>query len=184
MILIQIILKLRILLSSGYYKMWELMSLFDLADKDKMVYGAIAEGPGSFVESYIDFREKYFKIKNDKIYSVTIKPEKESNIEDMNKQFLGRLKKEYSNIFYAHKTSVKQIADKYTEKDNGDITDSKTIKNFKKDFSKDNNLADLVTADGSKYIYDEIFIEQESYILYFGEILAALNIQKRWAFYS
>jgi hypothetical protein len=172
-------LKVKDALSGGYYKMWELLSLFDLGSKDKIVYGAIAEGPGSFVESFIDFREKYFNVKKDKIYSVTLKPEKEDSIEDMNKSFLGRLKKEYSEIYTPHKTSVKSVADKYTGKDNGDITDSKTIKNFKKDLVKDNNLADLVTADGSKYIYDENFKEQESYILILGEIVAALTVQNK-----
>jgi len=165
--------------SGGYYKMWEMLSLFDIASKDKIVYGAIAEGPGSFVESFIDFRKKYFDIKNDKIYSVTLKPEKEDNVEDMNKQFLARMKKDYSDIYSSHKTSIKSVADKYTGKDNGDITDTKTIKNFKKDMVKDNNLADLVTADGSKYIYDENFKEQESYILIFGEIVAALSVQNK-----
>ena len=172
-------LKVKDALSGGYYKMWELLSLFDLGIKDKIVYGAIAEGPGSFIESFIDFREKYFNVKKDKIYSVTLKPEKGDSIEDMNKSFLGRLKKEYSEIYTPHKTSVKSVADKYTGKDNGDITDSKTIKNFKKDLVKDNNLADLVTADGSKYIYDENFKEQESYILIFGEIVAALTVQNK-----
>ena len=172
-------LKIKDTLSSGYYKMWEMLSLFNLASKDKIVYGAIAEGPGSFVESFIDFRKKYFDIKNDKIYSVTLKPEKEDSIEDMNKQFLARMKKEYSDIYIPHKTSIKSVADKYTGKDNGDVTDSKTIKNFKKDMVKDNNLADLVTADGNKYIYDENFREQESYILIFGQIVAALSVQNK-----
>lgn len=171
--------KVKETLSSGYYKLWEMLSLFDLASKDKIVYGAIGEGPGSFVESYIDFREKYFNIKNDKIYSVTLKPEKEDNIEDMNKIFLGKLKKNYSDIYSPHKTSIKSIADKYTGKDNGDITDVKTIKNFKKDMVKDNNLADLVTADASKYVYDKNFKEQESYILFFGEIVAAISVQNK-----
>jgi 23S rRNA U2552 (ribose-2'-O)-methylase RlmE/FtsJ len=172
-------LKIKETLSSGYYKMWEMLSLFDIGNKDKIVYGAIGEGPGSFVESFIDFREKYFSVKNDKIYSVTLKPEKGENIEDINKQFLARLKKNYSDIYTPHKTSVKNVADKYTGKDNGDITDVKTIKNFKKDLVKDNNLADLITADGSKYIYNEIFKEQESYILIFGEIVAALSVQNK-----
>ena len=166
-------------ISSGYYKMWEIISLFDLASKDKIVYGAIAEAPGAFIESYIDFRKKYFNISKDKIYSVTLKPEKESSIEDMNKKFMGILKKEYSEIYTPHKTSVKSVAVKYTGKDNGDITDSKTIKNFKKDFTKDNNLADLITADGSKYIFDRNFIEQESFNLIFGEIVAALSVQAK-----
>ena len=172
-------LKIKDTLTGGYYKMWEMLSLFDLASMDKIIYGAIAEGPGSFVESFIDFRKKYFDIKNDKIYSVALKPEKEDKVEDMNKQFLARMKKEYSDIYSPHKTSVKSVADKYTGKDNGDITDSKTIKNFKKYMVKDNNLADLVTADGSKYIYDENFKEQESYILIFGEIVAALSVQNK-----
>lgn len=171
--------KVKETLSPGYYKFWEILSFFDIANKDKMVYGAIAEGPGSFVEAYIDFREKYYNIKNDKIYSVTLKPEKQSNIEDMNKVFMGKLKKNYSDIYVPHKTSQKSVADKYTGKDNGDITDSKTIKNFKKDLVKDKNLADLVSADGSKYIYEDNYKEQESYILIFGEIVSALSVQNK-----
>jgi hypothetical protein len=171
--------KIKDTLSDGYYKLWEMLSLFDLASKDKIVYGAIAEGPGSFVESFIDFREKYYSIKNDKIYSVTLKPEKGDSVDDMNKMFMSRLKKNYSDIYSPHKTSFTEVSDKYTGKDNGDITDTKTIKNFKKDMVKDNNLADLVTADGSKYIYDNNFKEQESYIMIFGEIVAAINVQNK-----
>lgn len=166
-------------ISTGYYKFWEILSLFNLVEKDKIVYGSIAEAPGSFVEAYIDFREKYYNIKNDKIYSVTLKGEKEDNIETMNTKFMSRLKKDYSDIFYQHKTSVKSVADKYKGKDNGDITDVKTIANFKKDLVKDNNLAHLVSADGDKYIYDNNYKEQEAYILIFGQILAALNVQKK-----
>ena len=60
-------LKIKDTVQPDYYKLWEILSLFDLANKNKMVYGAIAEGQGSFVECFIDFREKYFNIKNDKI---------------------------------------------------------------------------------------------------------------------
>ena len=36
-------LKIKESMTSGYYKFWEMLSLFGLAEKDKIVYGAIAE---------------------------------------------------------------------------------------------------------------------------------------------
>jgi hypothetical protein len=166
-------------LSTGYFKMWEMMSLFDLANSNKIIYGAIGEGPGSFIQAFIDFRNKYYDLSKDKIYSVTLKSEKDDNVIDMNKKYMGFLKKEYPNLMVPHKTSVKDISCKYTGKDNGDITDLKTIKNFKKDLTKNENKANLITADANKYIYTENYSEQESYILILGEIVAALNVQEK-----
>jgi hypothetical protein len=163
-------------MSDGYYKFYEILSLFDIASKDKIVFGSIGEGVGSYVQAFINFRKKYYNVNNDKIHTVTLKPEKEDNFQELNKKYLNRVKKEYPELITPHKTSVKNVAIKYKGKDNGDITDIKTINNFKKDLK---NKADLVTAHASKHIYNNLYQEQESYNLLLAEIISATSVLKK-----
>jgi hypothetical protein len=164
------------IMTDGYFKFFEMLSLFDIASKDKIVFGTIGEGIGSYVQAFIDFRKKYFKVDNDKIHTVTLKPEKEDNFQDLNKKYLNRVKKEYPDLITPHKTSVKSVTMKYKGKDNGDITDFKTIANFKKDLK---DKADLVTAHASKHIYNKIYQEQENYNLILAEIISATSVLKK-----
>ena len=54
-----------------------------------ITYAALAEGPGAFIQAVINYRLKLGPgIKNDKIFGVTIHPEKGKYIE-MGKQFMG-----------------------------------------------------------------------------------------------
>lgn len=163
-------------LSNNYFKLWEMLSLFDIASDDKLSTAIIGVGSGGFLQSYIDFRDKYFSAKNDKIFTVTMKPEDKS-VNDLNKSYMGRIKKTHNVI--PHKTSKIEVAQKYTGKDNGDIKDFKTIKNFKNDLVKEKVLANLVIGNGKHKILNNNYIEQESYQLIFGEIVAMLNIIKK-----
>ena len=54
---------------------------------------------------------------------------------------------------------------KYKSRDNGDITDVKTISNFKRDIKKNKKYANLVTADGGFEWNNENYQEQEAYRL-------------------
>lgn len=166
-------------LSRAFFKMWEIVVLFKLADNKNFNYAAVAEAPGSFIQAVIKYREKFnLDIKKDKIFSVTIHSEKNNYI-NMNKQFLGHYKKKYPELLNVHKTYTLNSSKKYKSRDNGDVTDLKTINLFKKEIIEKGNYVDLVTADGGFKWTDENYQEQEAYILILGEIITALNVQAK-----
>lgn len=166
-------------LSRAFFKMWEIVSLFKIASNKNFTYAAIAEAPGSFIQSVIKYREKFkLDVKNDKIFSVTIHSEKDNYI-NMNKQFLGYYKKKYPELLNVHKTYTLNSSKKYKSKDNGDVTDVKTINLFKKDVLEKGKFVNLVTADGGFKWVDENYQEQEAYILLLGEMVTALRVQDK-----
>jgi 23S rRNA U2552 (ribose-2'-O)-methylase RlmE/FtsJ len=167
------------ILSRAFYKMWEMLFLFSLADKKDLTVAALAEGPGAFIQAVINYRQKLGPgLKDTKIFGVTIHPEKGKFIE-MGKQFLGYYEKKAKGMITIHETYPTSEAKDHKGKDNGDITDVKTISLFKKDIEKTKEYADLVTADGGFDWEDENFQEQEGYQLILGEIVAALRVQAK-----
>ena len=62
-------------MSRSYYKMLEMIIDFKLVDNNvtSYIYGAIAEGPGGFVESFIKYRRKYFLGRGDRIQCMTLR---------------------------------------------------------------------------------------------------------------
>ncbi len=167
------------ILSRAFYKLWEILFLFGIADQKELTYAALAEGPGAFIQAVINYRQKLGSgIKNDKIFGVTIHPEKGKYIE-MGKQFMGFYNKKVPGFLNIHETVSTAESAKHNAKDNGDITQVKTIGLFKKDIEKSKSFADLVTADGGFDWDDENFQEQEGYQLILGEIVAALRVQAK-----
>ena len=99
------------ILSRAFYKMWEILYLFDIAsktnkdnkdNKEGMTMAGIAEGPGSFIQSFVEFREKYFDPSNDKVYGLTINSVDSINI---NKTMVDNINKRYENMIEIIKTS-------------------------------------------------------------------------------
>lgn len=167
------------ILSRAFYKMWEMLVLFELTSEDKLTYAALAEGPGAFIQAVIEYRKKFTKnIKKDRLFGVTIHPE-QGNFIEMGKQFMSYYKKKYPRLLKIHKTYSKDKIMKYSGRDNGDITQVKTISNFKKDILKSKKYADLVTADGGFRWHNENYQEQEAYQLILGEIIGALRVQAK-----
>jgi len=167
------------ILSRAFYKMWEILFLFGVADQKELTYAALAEGPGAFIQAVINYRQKLGPgIKNDKIFGVTIHPEKGKYIE-MGKQFMNFYNKKLPGYLNIHETVSTTESKNHSAKDNGDITQVKTISLFKKDIEKSKAYADLVTADGGFDWDDENFQEQEGYQLILGEIIAALRVQAK-----
>lgn len=167
------------IMSRAFYKMWEILFLFGVGDKKEMTYAALAEGPGAFIQAVINYREKLGPgISKDKIFGVTIHPEKGKYIE-MGQQFVGFYNRITPNLIHIHETVPTSQSSKLKGKDNGDITQVKTISLFKKDIQKTKSYADLVTADGGFDWDDENFQEQEGYQLILGEIIAALRVQAK-----
>jgi 23S rRNA U2552 (ribose-2'-O)-methylase RlmE/FtsJ len=169
------------ILSRAFYKLWEILFLFDIVDSNKSItYAALAEGPGSFLQALMYFREKFHnkESKNDKYFGVSIHSENK-NVKNIADQFIGYHDIKNPGKVNVHKTyGIKESAT-YKTKDNGDLTEFKTISLFKKDIQKTKKWADIVTADGGFEWTDENFQEQEAYPLIFGEIVGALNVQAK-----
>lgn len=174
------------ILSRAFYKFWEIMFVFDLANQKKLNYAGLAEGPGAFIQAVIHYRKLFHDIKKDRIYGVTIHPEGKNSI-SMAKQFLGHYNKDNSKLVKIHKTySRKKIleynkknkdSDNFKARDNGDITKVATISNFKKTVSKSD--LNLVSGDGGFVWNDENYQEMEAYLLVFGQMVAALKVQEK-----
>lgn len=172
------------ILSRGFYKLWELLFMYDLIkQEDNFVSAHLAEGPGSFIQATMFYRDKFTKnSKNDKYYAVTLHSENlDNHVPELEKDFVKFYEKEKPQRFILHKTYPKQVAGSLSNKDNGDLTDPKTIKLFSKlvGGSDGNVKADFITADGGINWENENTQEQESYMLIFSQIISALKLQKK-----
>lgn len=168
------------ILSRGFYKLWEILMTYDLIDIDNksFVSAHLAEGPGSFIQATMFFREKFSKYwKDDQYYAVTLHPEDEGkHVPELEKNFVNYYAKEKPQRFILHKTYPKQVAGGSSDKDNGDITDPKTIMLFGGDMRE---KADFITADGGFEWGNENIQEQEAFRLIFGQIVGAIMNQKK-----
>ena len=52
------------ILSRAFYKMLEMLFLFDLADQSNLTYAALAEGPGSFLQAVLMYRKLVYTSNN------------------------------------------------------------------------------------------------------------------------
>ena len=170
------------ILSRAFYKLWEILFSFDLIDinKKNITYAALAEGPGSFLQALMHFREKFSQSKSDKdkYFAVSIHSE-DKYVQDIASQFIGYHESKNPGRLHVHKTYDKKVAYGSKTKDNGDLTDVKTISLFKKDIKKNKKWADIVSADGGFKWQDENMQEQEAYALLLGEIVAAISVQAK-----
>lgn len=168
------------ILSRGFYKLWEMLFMFDLIDinQDNFVSAHLAEGPGSFIQATMFFRDKFSKkSKNDKYYAVTLHSEDTRNyVPELETKFVEYYEKERPVRFMLHKTYPKQVARSLKNKDNGDLTNPKTIKLFGGQMKE---KADFITADGGFNWENENTQEQEAFKLIFSQILAAVKTQKK-----
>jgi hypothetical protein len=157
------------IMSRAFYKMWEMICLFDLVPSTGKFQSAhLAEAPGSFIQGIVLYRDKFAKsVKGDRHYGITLHSEKGS-VPEMEQKFMEY----YGDRVQIHKTVP---ADKVSKgKDNGDLTDPRTIANFAEENSGN---AQLVTADGGMGWRDENLQEQESFMLVLGQIICALHAQ-------
>ena len=150
-------------ISRAFYKFWEILFDFNLIDKTqtRITYGALAEGPGGFIEAFNFYRRKYTSYSNtDTINCITLNNRNDLNIPA------------WKNI-PGCKYKVSWGAD-----GTGNLYRLDNIISFSKLFN--NNKADLVTADGGfdfslDYTNQELSIQR----LIFSEIVAALSILKK-----
>jgi len=156
------------ILSRAFYKLWEILFIFDILPHNNSITTAhLAEGPGSFVQSVIMFRDKFNKDKSndDKYCAITLDNNNKAN-PYLSKRKLECYSKNNIQRYFQHKSD---------KNDNGDLTKINVINNFAKEMK---DKATLVTADGGFVWKNENYQEQESYNLLLGEILTCLKIQK------
>jgi len=149
-------------LSRSYFKLWEIINDFNLLNvESNLKFASIAEGPGGFIESIINYRKKY-NVK-DTLHAITLK--------SINKDIPGWNKatnflKKNQNVFIS-----------YGADNTGNIYNVENIKHFRKNFNGD---AYIVTADGGfDFSVDFNKQEQMSYRIIFCEIIMALSIQQK-----
>ena len=168
------------ILSRAFYKLWELFFMFDIIDLNdgEFVSAHLAEGPGSFIQATMFYRDKFSKkSKNDKYYAVTLHSEGiQKHIPKLEDTFVDYYKKEKPQRFIMHKTYSTQEAGMSRNKDNGDLTNPKTIQLFGGNFDK--KKANFVTADGGFDWNNENIQEQEAFKLILSQIITALKIQE------
>ena len=151
----------------GFYKMWEMIYLFNLCPEKELTCAAISDSNGTFIQAIISFRDKLGQgTSKDKFFGVSINPDKSKYVE-MTKQFLGYYNKQVPGLIKVHKNKKE------------DISQIKTIGLFKKDIEKNKAYANLVIADGEFEWDDENFKEQDGYQLILGEIIAGLRVQAK-----
>ena len=170
------------ILSRAFFKLWELFFIFDLVDlkKEKFVSAHLAEGPGSFIQATMFYRDMYCKkgiSKNDKYYAVTLHSEDQGkHVPELEGKFVDFYEKEKPQRFILHKTYPKEMAGGNPHKDNGDITDPKTINLFGGQMEE---RADFITADGGFDWINESVQEQEAFKLIFAQIIGAFKLQEK-----
>ena len=151
-------------ISRSFFKLWEMMIDFDLIDinSNNMVYGALAEGPGGFIEAFNYYRRKYCNNAHDTVNCITLKPYS-SQIPGWNKS--NRLFKECNNY------NISWGAD-----DTGNLYNIDNILHFTSTFKE---KADFVTADGG-FDFSENYSSQEQYAiqLIICEITTGFSILK------
>ena len=171
------------ILSRAFYKMWEMLYIFDIASitKEGMTMVGLAEGPGSFIQAFVEFREKYFEPSKDTVYILTLNSDTTTNI---NKDMVESINKRYDNMISIMKTTktgnktggAKENKETKKLTTNGDLTKLSTIEYLKANVKK---KADLITADGGFEWKNENYQEQEAYSLILGEIISAISIQAK-----
>jgi len=141
-----------------FFKLWEMLMVFDLASEDKLTYSAL--GDNNFMLSLLKYRELNYSTKDDKYFLVSINPDDNKGKEN-SKNYLGKI---YKGLVKVHKA-----------KEDVNLTNLMSISNFKKEIVKNKKLSDLITGDGKLNFLDENYQEQEAYALIIGQILAGLN---------
>jgi hypothetical protein len=161
------------ILDRALLKMWESMIIFDLVspkvDNFKSLH--LAEGPGSFIQGTIMFREMFAsKKKEDEYHGITIY-NPTLNFDKEFHSYYG--KRGYSQF----PTYPPKEAEKSANKSDGDLTKLKTFRMMRERYK--GKVFDYITADGGFEWTDENYQEQEAYPLIFGEIMGAVSFQKK-----
>tara|TARA_A100001015_G_scaffold48600_1_gene53691 strand:- start:987 stop:2159 length:1173 start_codon:yes stop_codon:yes gene_type:complete len=154
-------------LTRAYFKLWEILHNFEFIPKNIsctnvcLMSSNLAEAPGGWINAIIDYEKKYNpnQLSKHKLIGISLKSSLKFNLKEHN---------------YLKKFN-QQIEINYGLGD-GDLTNPKNILEYAKRFK--NNKAHIVTADGGiggDNYNDKEYLNSK---LIFGEIIAALMVQK------
>lgn len=157
------------ILSRAFYNLWEILYTFDLIDLNEKNFTSahLAEAPGSFIQATMFFRDLFSKnSKNDKYHVVTLDTDDPGA--KIPAEFISANKR-----VMLHRTYPRDIARIDKTKNDGDLTNPKTIEMFGGEVKK----AQFITADGGFRWDNETIQEQEVFKLLVGQIITAIKIQ-------
>ena len=146
-------------ISRAYYKFWEILLEYKLINNSsqRLVYGALAEGPGGFIEAFSFYRRKYGGYSNDTINCITLKS---SSNDIPNWEIIRGCKYNIS----------------WGQDGTGNLYKVENIIHYSKQFK---HKADLVSADGGFDFSDNYYnVEINAQRLIFCEIVTGLMILK------
>ena len=148
------------ILSTEFYKMWEINFIFDIISSKKLTYASIGNNSNAFLQSIIYFREKMLNIdiSNDKIFLINDDNENEDIEPDVLKQFTGLYDINTFKTFTNKQTTINQ----------------KKIKLLKKEIIKNKKYANIVIVNENNIIK-----EQDYYKFIINNIITTLSILEK-----
>ena len=180
-------------LSRAYFKFQEILVEHKLIDvlNPEIRYAGLAEGPGGFVECFINYRRSCFKDTYDHIYCITLKEsttgksskstqsEKSSNTSNTSNNIIPEWDK-IQKLLSGRKKTKANISLSYGKDGTGNLYSLENIKYFRKEVMDNGGPVDLVSGDGGlDYSVNFNCQEQMSFHLIFCEIVTALSILKK-----
>lgn len=121
-------------ISRAFFKMWEIINDFKLLDfSNNLIYGALCEGPGGFIEAFNVYRKHKFTNIKDTIVAITLKNDNDTLVPAWKKS--QRVLKECSHIYIT-----------YGNDNTGNLYNVNNIEAYINLFKE--YKADLVTGDG------------------------------------
>lgn len=164
------------IIDRAFFKIWEIFIKYKVIDLSKKFTSAhLAEAPGSFIQATMLYRDTFSKnSKTDSYYGITLHSDDES-VPVIENEFIKYCNKEKHKRLHIHTTYPKKIAEHDKNKDDGDLTNIKTINSFSGEVVN----VDLCTADGGFDWKNENAQEQECMKLLFGQFLTALKVLKK-----
>ena len=85
------------ILSQAFYKMWEILLMFDIANGSLINTMIFTEGLGSFIQAIIKYREKFYNISKDKIYYTTLEADENKKSIKLDKALIDY----YPNLLFS-----------------------------------------------------------------------------------
>lgn len=153
-------LKHNCIISRAFYKLWEIIMLFDLVPESGPIRTVhLAEAPGGFIQATALYRQKFHKaadVTKDAYHTISLKPKGSKSVPNFKNTMLDGIKQ--INIW--------------------DIEDSDLMKmSVQRKLTQKTTDAHFITADGGFEWKDENYQEQEAYKLLLSEVLAAFRLQ-------
>jgi 23S rRNA U2552 (ribose-2'-O)-methylase RlmE/FtsJ len=138
-------------ISRAFFKMWEIINDFNLLDSsENLIYGALCEGPGGFIEAFNMYRKNKFNNVKDTIVGMTLKNENDTLVPSWKKS--QKILKECNRIYIT-----------YGADNTGNIYNINNIEAYTRLFKE--YKADLITADGG-FDFSDDYNNQENKIIH------------------